>query len=180
MSAFREFGYQALLRTCNALLRVPGHNFRLAVVRRLAGWNIGDGTVIERGVTLSARGGVTIGSGCNLNRGAHLDGRGGLRLGDRVNISPEAMILTADHDVRSPDFAGRRRPVTIGSRVWIATRAIVLPGTTIGDGAVVAAGAVVRGEIPPNTIWAGNPARQVGDRPPDAQTQLESYRRWLQ
>jgi acetyltransferase-like isoleucine patch superfamily enzyme len=56
---------------------------------------------------------------------------------------------------------------------------MVLPGSRVGEGAVVAAGAVVRGEVEPWSIVAGNPARQVGDRPTDAQSSMLPYRRWL-
>jgi acetyltransferase-like isoleucine patch superfamily enzyme len=175
----RDVGYHLLLRVCNALLRLPGHALRGAVMRHLARCTIGAATAVERGVMLSGKGGVHIGAGCNVNRGVLLDGRGGLRIGDRVNISPEVLLLTAEHDIRSATFEGREAEVVIGSRVWIATRAIVLPGTTIGPGAVIGAGAVVRGEVPAWTVWVGNPARQVATRPDDAQESLVSYRRWF-
>ncbi len=99
-------------------------------------------------------------------------------VGDLLNISPHAMVLTGDHDVRSPSFQWRPRPVVIGSRSWIATRAMVLPGSTVGEGAVVAAGAVVAGAVPAFTVVAGLPARPLYDRPPEAQSSLPAYRRW--
>ena len=58
----------------------------------------------------------------------------------------------------SPD---KVRPVTVGDNVWLGTNCFILPGTTIGEGSIVAAGAVVRGEVPPYTVVAGNPARVV-------------------
>jgi acetyltransferase-like isoleucine patch superfamily enzyme len=170
---------EIVVAVANALLRFPGHTFRLSVLRGLCDWSIGAGTLVERGVTVTTRGGVRIGEGCVVNRGATLDGRGGLAVGDRVNISPEAMVLTADHDVDSPSFAWRARPVSIGARSWIATRAMVLPGSSVGEGVVVAAGAVVAGEVAPFTVVAGVPARPVRDRPVDAQRSLPPYRRWL-
>lgn len=162
----------------NALLRLPGHTFRIWILRRLCSWSVGAGTVIERGTTVTDRGGVTVGERCIVNRAATLDGRGGLAVGDLVNISPEAMILTADHDVDSPSFQWRPRPVVIGSRSWIATRALVLPGSVVGEGAVVCAGAVVAGEVPPFTIVGGVPARRLRERPGDAQGSLPAHRRW--
>jgi acetyltransferase-like isoleucine patch superfamily enzyme len=166
------------LAAVNALLRLPGHALRIFVLRRLCAWSVGAGTVVERGTTVTARGGVTIGEGCVVNRGVTMDGRGGLVVGDLVNISPEAMLLTADHDADSPHFQWRARPVSIGSRSWIATRALVLPGSAVGEGAVVAAGAVVAGEVAPFTVVAGAPARPLRDRPRDAQRSLPTYRRW--
>jgi maltose O-acetyltransferase len=77
-------------------------------------------------------------------------------------------ILTAQHRIDSPDFALVTKPVVIGDNVWIGMRATILPGTTIGRGAVVAAGAVVTGSIPPLTVVAGVPARPIGGRAADA------------
>ncbi len=162
----------------NLLLRLPGHGLRLWALRNLAGWSVGSGTVVERGTTVTARGGVTVGAGCIVNRGVTLDGRGGVVVGDLVNISPEALVLTADHDPDAPDFQWRRRPVSIGSRSWIATRAMVLPGSAVGEGAVVSAGAVVAGEVPPFTVVAGVPARPLRTRSADAQQSLPAYRLW--
>jgi acetyltransferase-like isoleucine patch superfamily enzyme len=94
-------------------------------------------------------------------------------------VSPEAMFWTAEHDPTARMFDGRLREVKIGDQVWIATRALLLPGAEVGDGVVVAAGAVVRGVIPPWTIVAGNPAREVGDRPEGAQSRSMYTRRWF-
>ncbi len=162
----------------NTLLRLPGHAYRIWVLRHLCAWSVGAGSVVERGATVTTRGGVTLGQRCVVNRGVTLDGRGGLAIGDLVNISAEALVLTADHDVDSPAFQWRTRPVSIGSRSWISTRAVVLPGSAVGEGAVVGAGAVVAGEVAPFTVVAGVPARRVRDRSRDAQRSLPTYRRW--
>ncbi len=68
--------------------------------------------------------------------------------------------------------------MTIGDRVWIAYRAVILPGVTIGEGAVVAAGAVVSRDVAPYTIVAGNPAQPVGTRSRDLDYRLD-YSPWL-
>ncbi len=166
------------LASVNALLRLPGHAFRIWVLRRLCSWSVGADTVVERRITVTVRGGVTIGERCVVNQGATLDGRGGLAVGDLVNISPEALVLTADHDAGSRAFQWRRRPVSIGSRSWIATRALVLPGSVVGEGAVVGAGAVVAGNVPPFTIVAAAAARPLRERPRQAQQSIPVYRRW--
>jgi putative colanic acid biosynthesis acetyltransferase WcaF len=178
-AAARRAGYDIYLALVNGLLVLPGHRLRLAVLRHIGRASIGRRTSIGRRLRLECKGGISIGEGCNVNARAHLDGRGGLRIGDLVNISPDVIILSADHDLRSPRFAGRARTTSIGDRVWIASRAIVLPGAQIGEGAVVGAGAVVRGSVDPWTIVTGNPARVVGERPKDAQLSLDPYRRWL-
>jgi len=74
------------------------------------------------------------------------------------------MILTADHSLDMPSFDYREAPVHIDDYVWIGSRAMVLPGVTIGRGAVVAAGAVVTRDVPSLSIVGGVPARQIGVR----------------
>jgi acetyltransferase-like isoleucine patch superfamily enzyme len=114
-----------------------------------------------------------------INFGCLFDGRKfHIRTGDDVTIGPEAAILTLGHDPQSPDFQDRGRDVIIGSRVWIAYRAVILPGVTIGDGAVVGAGAVVTKNVEPYAIVAGNPARKIGERNKDLRYEL-NYAPWL-
>ena len=173
-----ETVFACYLACCNALLRLPGHTFRTAVLRRLVRVQVGPHCAIERGVRITTKGGLKIGAGTNINARTLLDARGGLTIGERVNISPQVQIITADHDPASPAFAGRLRGVVVADGVWLAQSAIVLPGSRIGEGAVVAAGAVARGDVPPRTIVAGNPAVAVGVRPPDAQSELAPYRRF--
>jgi len=110
--------------------------------------------------------GVRLGERCVINQGCLLDGRRfTIRVGNDVSIGPEAAILTLGHDPRSVDFADRGGPVSIGNHVWIGYRAIVLPGVTIGEGAVVGAGSLVSRDVPPYAIVAGNPSRVIGKRP---------------
>jgi acetyltransferase-like isoleucine patch superfamily enzyme len=176
---WRSHRFDLFLVVVNLLLRMPGHRLRGAILRRLAGVEMGERCAFERGVRITARGGVRLGRHCNVNDGVLLDGGGGLTLGSYVNVSPEALLLSTEHDPDSPAFEGRAREVVIGDRVWIATRAIVLPGASIGEGAVVAAGAVVGGTVEPWSIVAGNPARLVRSRPQDAQAELAHYARFL-
>ncbi|MEM9446956.1 MAG: acyltransferase [Cyanobacteria bacterium P01_E01_bin.6] len=100
-----------------------------------------------------------------INFGCLFDGRRyTIKTGNDVSIGPEATILTLGHDPQCPSFSDKGGDVVIGDRAWIAYRAIILPGVTIGDGAVVGAGAVVTRDVEPYTIVAGNPARKIGDR----------------
>lgn len=111
---------------------------------------------------------VFLGHRTIINFGCLLDGRKhDIRTGKDVSIGPEAAILTLGHDPNSASFEDRGAPVVIGDRVWIAYRAVVLPGVTIGEGAVVAAGAVVTKDVPPFSVVAGNPARVVRQRNSD-------------
>jgi len=116
---------------------------------------------------------VYLGNNNVINFGCLLDGRHyNIHTGNNVSIGPEASILTLGHDPHSASFANRGGDVIIGDYVWIAYRAIVLPGITIGEGAVVAAGSVVTKDVAPYSIVAGSPAVKVGERNKDLSYQL--------
>jgi maltose O-acetyltransferase len=114
------------------------------------------------------RDGVRLGTNSRINRDCCLDVRGGVSIGDNVSVSPEVMILTAGHNMVDPAFRVEHRPVTIHDHAWIGSRAMIMPGVTVGRGAVVAAGAIVTRDVPPFAVVAGVPARPVGTRPESA------------
>lgn len=87
-----------------------------------------------------------------------------ITLGNNVIISDGAYLCTAQHDITDPAFALTTAPITIGDSAWIGARAIILPCRKIGEGAVVAAGAVVTRDVEPWTVVAGNPARVIKKR----------------
>ena len=80
-------------------------------------------------------------------------------IGRRVVINDGALVLTASHSLRDPAWHHKKAPIVIGDYAEIASNAIVLPGVTIGRGAVVGAGAVVREDVPDYGVVVGNPAR---------------------
>jgi acetyltransferase-like isoleucine patch superfamily enzyme len=106
---------------------------------------------------------TSVGRNVFINQGCHFMDMGGLTIGDDVMIGPKVTIVTAGHPVAPADrFKGVvMKPIAIGNNVWIGAAATILPGVTIGDGAVVAAGAVVSRDVPANTMAAGVPARVV-------------------
>ena len=111
---------------------------------------------------------LQIGDSTVINQSCRIDNRGSLVVGNNVSISAGCTILTADHDIRSNEFAYRERGVIIEDDAFLGTGCIVLPGVTVERGAVVAAGAVVSRNVAALTIVAGNPARVVGLRPSSA------------
>jgi len=145
--------------------KLPFNELRVVVYRYLFGVNIAEGARIEGGCTIWGPKRVTIGPGTVVNRDVILDGRFPLTIGSFVSISVRSVILTLEHDLGDPEFRAVGAPVQIGDRVFIGTGSIVLPGVTIGDGAVVAAGAVVTKDVEPFTIVGGVPARPIGVRP---------------
>ena len=139
----------------------------------------GTGTGVQMGCRFLNGRKIHLGDRNVINFGCLLDGRRhGIRTGHDVSIGPEATILTLGHDPQSADFADRGGAVTIGDHVWIGYRSIVLPGVTLGVGAVVWAGAIVTKNVEPFTIVAGNPARRVGDRTRDLHYRCH-YSPWL-
>jgi maltose O-acetyltransferase len=87
-----------------------------------------------------------------------------IRIGNHVMIGPYVQIYTPAHELQAaPRIAGWEvaKPITIADNVWIGGNAILLPGVTVSENAVVGAGAVVSRDVPPNTVVAGNPARVI-------------------
>lgn len=144
-----------------------GSRLRAAVLR-LAGFQIGAGTVFWGRPTITGSGNLyrrlIIGRECWINAGCFFDLGERITIGDRVAFGQQVMLLTNAHEIAGP---GRRagnlfpRPITIHDGAWVSTRATVLPGVTIGSGAVVAAGAVVTRDVPANTMVGGIPARPM-------------------
>ena len=102
---------------------------------------------------------ITIGKNVFINSGCHFQDQGGISIGDGSLIGHCVVLATLNHgfepDKRSWNYPA---PIHIGKNVWIGSHATVLPGVTIGDNAIVAAGAVVTKDIEPNTVVAGVPA----------------------
>lgn len=170
----RRARFDGLLYLCNHVIaELPSHTVRLGFYRKVMQFEIGARSYIFIGARFDCRGGFSLGDHSVVNARCRLDNRGTLRIGHNVSVSSEVCLVTADHDPQSESFAGRNRPVTIEDYVFIGTRAIVLPGCTIGRGAIVAAGSVVTKNVEPFTIVAGNPARPVGERPQNLSYQLD-------
>lgn len=157
---------------------LPSHTLRLLLYRTVLRIQVGHRTSVHRGCRLYRSSHVIIGSNTVINREVLLDGRMGLRIGNNVSISEGAAIFTLEHDPNSPDFANRGGLVQIEDYVFVGARAIILPGVTVGRGAVVAAGAVVTHDVAPYTIVGGVPARPIGERSRDLHYQL-NYRKFL-
>jgi carbonic anhydrase/acetyltransferase-like protein (isoleucine patch superfamily) len=109
---------------------------------------------------------LRIGDRCVIGRGSHIVAHASIRIGDDVWTGPYVYITDQNHGYADPDMPiGRQipvnRPVSIGAGSWLGAGAIVLPGTRIGRNVVVAAGSVVRGEVPDRCVVAGVPARVV-------------------
>ena len=105
---------------------------------------------------------ITIGDNVFINSGCCLQDQGGIYIGDGALIGHQVVIATLNHE-QDPSRRGdmTASPVHIGKNVWIGAHATILPGVTVGDGAIVAAGAVVTRDVPPKTIVGGVPAKVI-------------------
>lgn len=144
--------------------RVPSHRYRLFLYRHLFGIKIGKHTSIHWRARFYAPKGVQIADHSIIGNDVFLDGRAGIQIGRNVNIGGEVNIFTWQHDPDSVDFVVKGGPVVIEDYAYIATRSIILPGVTIHEGAVIAAGSVVTKDVPAYTVVGGVPAKFIKER----------------
>ncbi|QBF46308.1 DapH/DapD/GlmU-related protein [Janibacter limosus] len=105
---------------------------------------------------------IHLGERVFINSGCRFQDQGGVTIGDDSLIGHNAVLATLDHDVHPDRRADMHpAPIVIGRKVWIGANATILKGVTIGDGAIVAAGAVVTKDVPADSIVVGAPARVV-------------------
>jgi putative colanic acid biosynthesis acetyltransferase WcaF len=145
------------------ITHLPGHRLRLGWLRAL-GTTIGSGTIVFRGTTVIGAEHLVLGERVQVGFRVVLDARGGLTVAEDVLLSSDSQFLTANHNIASDDFERQVAPIVIADHAWIATRAIVLAGVTVGRGAVVAAGGVATRDVAPLAIVGGVPARHLGER----------------
>ena len=112
---------------------------------------------------------IFIGNNVSINRNcgfyaSHAVKDAKIVIGDNVVFGPEVALFSAGHDYRYLDLPDTAGSIIIEKNVWIGGRSIILPGVTIGEGAVVAAGSVVSKDVAPYKIVGGNPARVIKDR----------------
>jgi putative colanic acid biosynthesis acetyltransferase WcaF len=146
-----------------ALTHVPSNALRIRALRRL-GADLGEHVYLFGGSEVLEPGNLRIAGRCHVGRFCQVDARGGIDIGWDVVIASHVLLVTADHDMQAPGFDGRLGPIRIGDRAWLASRSTVVRGVTIGEGAVVAAGAVVTQDVAPWTVVGGVPAKPIGER----------------
>ena len=118
---------------------------------------------------------LVVGDNVFINEDALIDCNARVVIEDGVAIGPRCSFITSGHLVGPPEM--RRRAIAygeirVGRGSWLATNVTVLPGVTIGEGCVIAAGAVVRSDCEPNGLYAGVPATRVKDLPTGARVEL--------
>lgn len=134
-----------------------------ATVYKLLGVGLGRRVTIYGGQYIAGAN-LSVGAGAFINRSCFFDLTGRIELGQNVVVGHGVTFITAIHSLGPP--SRRAGPVTpgpiaVGDGVWIGANVTVLPSVTIGDGAVVAAGALLNCDVPPNTVYGGVPAKCI-------------------
>ncbi len=105
---------------------------------------------------------IHVGKDVFINSGCHFQDQGGIYIGDGTLIGHSVVLATINHEAEPTMRASMHtKPIVLGKNVWVGSHATILPGVTVGDGAIVAAGAVVTKDVPPGTVVGGVPAKII-------------------
>lgn len=167
--AFAVVSYELFQRVLFSLPRFRIINSFKSFFLRNVGAKIGKRVVYYPGVWITPGRNLIIGDDVDLALDVLITTGGGVHIGQRTLIGYRSQILSSNHvipPIRGQIFlAGHvHKPVTIGDDVWVGANCLILPGVTIGDGAVIAAGSVVTKNVEPYTIVGGNPAKPIKER----------------
>ncbi|MFN6516135.1 MAG: acyltransferase [Nostoc sp. CreGUA01] len=146
----------------------------------------GSGLRFKRNVRIEHPQNVSLGNKVYIGQDVMLDGRGGITIGENTTIGFNVVILSANHDYESNDLPYEynvyiHKPVVIGCNVWIGGNVLIIPGVSIGDGAIVAAGTVVTNNVEPLAIVGNQPMRIIKYRNQEhyeklaSQQEIKSY-----
>ena len=155
-----KFVLVAWLNVSNRWLPNPFRKWYL----RCFGIVIGKKSCIHRGCRFFHVGKFEIGNHSVINFGCYLDNRRGIKIGNNVGIAHNTKIYTLGHNIDSPKFETKGAPVMIKDNAFIFSNAIIMPGVTIHEGAIVLAGSVVTRDVDAYTVVGGNPAKFVKER----------------
>lgn len=135
---------------------------RVGIMSRLTGRAVPESLTIFPPFTADCGMNLVFGERVFVNSGCRFQDQGGITIGDEALIGHNVVIATLNHSLDPSRRATTEpAPVRIGARVWVGANATVLPGVTIGEGSIVAAGAVVTKDVPPRTVVTGVPARPI-------------------
>ena len=160
---FKYFYYPAFLFRNIFINKIPSRHIR-KVFDLLLGARIGKKSYLFRRTEVLFPKGLLIGNNTTIGWFTLIDARGGIYIGNKVTIASYVKLITGTHNTKTPNFEANFCPIVIDDYVWICTGATVCANVHIGEGAVIAAGAVVTNDIEPYTIVGGVPAKKIGER----------------
>lgn len=148
----------------NIIFWLPIHPLR-KLLAKLTFRHIGSKVILLRTLDIRKPKNIEIGNDVVINKLVLLDGRGGLlKIGNHVDIAQESILWTLGHDVNGLNHDAVGKDTIISDYVWIGARSTIMPGVTVGKGAVIGTCSVVTKNVPENAIVAGVPARIIGYR----------------
>lgn len=146
---------------------------------RLYGVKINKGSCIHRCCRFFHVGKLSIGKNSVVNFGCYLDNRRGITIGNNVGLAHNVKIYTLGHNIDSPQFETKGKPVVIENDVFVFANAMIMPGVTLHKGSVVLPGAVVTKDVDEYSLVGGNPAKIVRKREQSPHPPSQSYRYWF-
>lgn len=179
--SFLEHYFYGWMRYCVILTgKIPSNRIRNLFYRVVFQMDITTKTVISGGCEFRSPWNIHA-NNCVIQANCILDGRSSIVIGDNVVFGTGVHIWTQEHDINDPYFRmnfENAQMVTIGERSWICSDSTLLPGVSVGVGAVVASGAVVTKNCDSFGIYAGIPAKKIGERNQDLQYVLSGKPHW--
>lgn len=175
MSIFKKYQYGFKFWLILKIGSIPSQRIRLYFYKNIFKIKIANNVTIYKGAEIREPQSLIINQNTSIGHYAILDARRGIEIGKNVNFSTGVWIWTLQHDPQDPNFNSVGGKVTIKDYAWISCRTTILPGVTIGEGAVVAAGAVVTKDVDDYTIVAGVPAVPIGKRNRNLQYMLSGH-----
>ncbi len=174
---YLSFLWEAFDRSPLSLFVNVAFPFRRMIAERLFS-RCGTGFVACENVRFNFGRMIEAGDALFINMGTFIDAKGGIQIGDRVGLAEQVRIFTHGHG--EADHAERSyAPVVLHDDVKVAAGATILPGVEIGEAALVAAGAVVTRDVPPEAVVSGMPARPVRERRSGGRKGAELHHVWL-
>lgn len=155
--------------------RVPVLRFRHFMYRRVFRMVIGKDSTIHWRLVVFGPHLITIGKNVIIGNDCFIDGRFIVTFGNNINVGDHVHIYSGQHDPQTTDFGIKFAEVRICDHVYLGARCTILPGVTVGEGAVVAAGAVVHRDVEPYTMVGGVPARFIKERRRDLDYTLKYH-----
>ena len=162
MSVLRKYAREAQMVTARINTGFHEDKELREMVSELIGKDVPDDFCLFPPIYADFGKNITIGKNVFINSGCCFQDQGGIRIGDGCFIGHQVVFATIDHDLDPKRRAENHvAPIVLGKNVWVGSHATILKGVTIGDGSVVAAGAVVTKDVPPMTVVGGVPARVI-------------------
>lgn len=172
----KGFGYQIkqllngwIMYRVKRLGHVPCQKYRTFILRHIFKMDIAPKAVIYAWDTIRSPWNISIGEGSVIGDEAILDGRNFIRIGRNVNVSTGVCIYTEQHAINDPYFRSLNSggEVVIEDRAWVSSHSTILPKVHVGEGAVLAAGALTAKSLDAFCVYGGIPAKKIGERTKD-------------